>query len=81
MARCDGLRLDRRSRMLWRDRLIFINGESVAVDSSSRRLLRQLAGRRMLDARTLAALDDAHPLFDLLRGWLAAGWIVPGAAA
>ena len=73
--RRQGLRLDRRSRMLWRGAGIFINGECVEIDASGRRLLRRLANERSLPAEAFVALPDTHPLFALLRDWLEAGWI------
>lgn len=71
-----GLRLDRRSRMLWHGPDVFINGECVDTDAVGRRLLRRLADERRLPSDSFAALADEHPLFELLRGWLEAGWVV-----
>ena len=69
------LRLDRRSRMLYRGRYVFINGESVEPPARARRWLQRFADHRVLDAADLAkALRDPW-LRATLTDWLAAGWI------
>jgi 50S ribosomal protein L16 3-hydroxylase len=68
-----GVRLDARSRMLYDDRHVFINGEALRAGGRDARLMRQLA-----DTRALAAADCARlsaPAAELLDGWLAAGWL------
>ena len=66
------VRLDRRTRMLWDARHIFINGESFVVGGRDARLLRELADRRCLDASALRSLSaDA---LEALNAWCAAGW-------
>ena len=69
------LRLDRRSRMLYRDGRFFLNGECFEPPASARRLLARLA-----DRRTLATAEVAEAVADrwlglTLDGWLKAGWI------
>ncbi|WP_418953529.1 JmjC domain-containing protein [Zeimonas sediminis] len=78
-ARRNGLRLDRRSRMLWRGARLYINGEAPAVPRGALRLLRSLAESRRLDARELSELDAQAPIFGLLHAWREAGWIADGA--
>ena len=66
------LRLDRRTRMLYDERHIFINGESYRAAGRDARLMRELADRRTLDDDALAnASEDAR---SLLRSWCVAGW-------
>jgi len=66
------LRLDRRSRMLYDERHVFINGESYRAAGRDARLMRQLADTRVLDDSALAgASEDAR---SLLRAWCISGW-------
>jgi 50S ribosomal protein L16 3-hydroxylase len=68
-----GVRLDARTRMLYDDRHVFINGEAYAAGGRDARLMRQLA-----DARRLAAADRARlsaGAAALLAGWMDAGWV------
>jgi 50S ribosomal protein L16 3-hydroxylase len=68
-----GVRLDARSRMLYDDRHIFINGEALRAGGRDASLMRKLADTRALaaaDCRRLSALAA-----ELLDGWLAAGWV------
>jgi 50S ribosomal protein L16 3-hydroxylase len=65
--------LDRRSRMMYDRKRIFINGESYLAAGRDATLMRKLADTRRLDAKTLAgASDDA---LELLSSWCAAGWL------
>ena len=67
------LRLDRRTRMMYDDRHIFINGESFRAGGADARLMRTLADQRALDARQVArASEDAKAL---LQDWFEAGWL------
>lgn len=67
------LRLDRRSRMLYDERHIFINGESYLASGRDARAMRELADRRCLPA---AAVDRLGPdARALLAEWLRAGWL------
>jgi len=65
--------LDRRTRMLYDARHLYINGESIRASGRDARLMQRLADQRMLDARELArASDDA---LALLGDWCEAGWL------
>jgi 50S ribosomal protein L16 3-hydroxylase len=68
-----GVVLDRRTRMLYDMRHVFINGESVRVGGPDARLLRRLADRRGLGAGEAAAAGAT--LRRLLGEWGAAGWL------
>ncbi|RZI97217.1 MAG: cupin domain-containing protein, partial [Variovorax sp.] len=64
--------LDRRTRMLYDERHVFINGESFRAAGRDATLMRRLADQRTLGARDLArASDDA---IALLGDWCEAGW-------
>ncbi len=67
------LRLDRRSRMLYDDHCIYLNGESRAASGPEAKVLRRLADRRQLDVDDLTRSSAA--LHDCLCGWMAAGWL------
>ena len=67
--------LDQRTRMLYDLRHVFINGESFRGAGRDSKLMRRLADRRRLDAREVESLSGEAR--DLLREWLAAGWLRP----
>ncbi|MCX8005343.1 MAG: cupin domain-containing protein, partial [Burkholderiaceae bacterium] len=68
-----GVRLDRRTRLLYADAWAACNGELFSSDPPERRLLRALADRRVLAPQ---ALRDAPPaLLDRLWTWYRAGWL------
>ena len=67
------VRLDRRTRMMYDRKHVFINGESYLAGGRDARLMQQLADVRRLDARASAgASADAKAL---LQTWMEAGWI------
>jgi len=69
----EGVRLDRRTRMLYDERHIYINGESFRAGGRDATLMRKLADRRALDASDLRrASADAR---ELLGDWADAGWL------
>ncbi|CAN7325773.1 JmjC domain-containing protein [Acidovorax sp. LjRoot194] len=68
----EGVRLDRKSRMMYDAHHVFINGESYRAAGRDATLMRRLADQRLLTARELAkASDDA---LELLSSWYDAGW-------
>jgi 50S ribosomal protein L16 3-hydroxylase len=68
------VRLDRRSRMLYDDHHLFINGEAYAVAGRDAMLLRRLADERRLSASDRSRLGaDAG---EALQDWLSQGWLV-----
>lgn len=74
----ESVALDRRTRMMYDDKHIFINGESYRAAGRDATLMRRLADERRLDARELArASDDA---LELLSSWCEAGWAHAGPA-
>jgi 50S ribosomal protein L16 3-hydroxylase len=75
VPRLGAVALDRRTRMLYDSRHVFINGEAVPVRGRDAALLRALADERRLDAR--AVRGASAPVRALLAEWLAAGWLRP----
>ena len=65
--------LDRRTRMLYDDGHVFVNGESLPVRGTDARLLRRLADDRMLDSKRVRRASRA--VRKLLADWFAAGWL------
>lgn len=68
-----GLVLDRRTRMAYDARHVFINGESYRAAGRDARLMRRLADERRLAPADSAALSSSQP--QLLTDWLGAGWL------
>ena len=66
--------LARRTRMLYDERFVFVNGEAYRAGGRDATLMRQLADRRRLAARSVASASVAAR--DLLAEWLSAGWCV-----
>ncbi|MDP9995312.1 50S ribosomal protein L16 3-hydroxylase [Variovorax boronicumulans] len=65
--------LDRRTRMLYDTRHIYINGESFRAGGADAALMRKLADRRALGPRELARASEGA--LALLGEWCEAGWI------
>ena len=68
-----GVQLDRRTKMMYDDRHVFINGESFRVAGSDARCLRQLANDRQLSAAHVSKMSDAAR--EALEDWMSAGWL------
>jgi len=67
------VRLDRRTRMLYDDRHVFINGEACRIRGSDAKMIRRLADARRLETAELASLGaDAKAAIER---WHAAGWL------
>ena len=77
-AGAHGLRLDRRSRLLYDERHVYFNGESYRAGGRDARAMRRLADRRCLSADQVRALGGEAR--DLLAQWLQAGWLHAQAA-
>lgn len=71
-----GLRLDPRSRMLYDDRRVYLNGESFDASGLDARLMRCLADVRRLDPAEVAKLSPAARC--LLDEWIDVGWVHGG---
>ncbi len=71
-----GVRLDRRTKMMYDDRHVFINGESFRVAGKDARFLRQLADKRCLSPASCAILSESAR--EALLDWMSADWLKPG---
>jgi len=71
--RAGTLQLDRRTRMLYRNRQMFINGELAPVPAGPQ--LRRLADERRLDCAMPASRRLATPVRECLMQWLHNGWL------
>ena len=68
-----GLRLDRRTRMMYDAQHVFINGEGFRASGRDAELMRRLADERVLSAAQWRRLSA--PARELLSEWLQAGWL------
>jgi 50S ribosomal protein L16 3-hydroxylase len=68
-----GVRLDPRTRMMYDDRHVFLNGESFRASGPDARWMRQLADQRALGPKQLAALSAQAR--EVLDDAVQAGWI------
>ncbi|WP_296490269.1 cupin domain-containing protein [Rhodoferax sp.] len=68
-----GVRLDRRTKMMFDPHHIFINGESFSASGRDATLMRALANSRYLTGRDVAKLSVQALV--LLAAWCAAGWL------
>jgi 50S ribosomal protein L16 3-hydroxylase len=66
------VRLDRRTRMLFDEKHIFINGESFSASGKDARVMRALANNRQLPAKDVLSLSRAAS--ELLAEWVHCGW-------
>ncbi len=71
-----GLRLHRKTRMLYRSKFVFINGESFQPVGIDRRLLQTLADQRELSSSQIGKASS--DLQESLHQWYRDGWIVAG---
>ncbi|WP_372658543.1 JmjC domain-containing protein [Hydrogenophaga sp.] len=74
-----GLRLDRRTRMMYDKQHVFINGESFRAAGADARLMRTLADQRWLEGRRVQAASASAQT--LLQDWFEAGWLLLEPAA
>jgi 50S ribosomal protein L16 3-hydroxylase len=65
------VRLDAKTRLLYRGALFFINGETIRLGASDARALRELADRRLAHGERLARA----PLAGLISGWQRLGYL------
>jgi 50S ribosomal protein L16 3-hydroxylase len=77
-AGAQGVSLDRRTRMLYDTRHVFINGESFRAGGRDAKLMHRLADRRSLSAAEHGLLSGEARA--LLEGWSDDGWLHAGAA-
>lgn len=68
-----GVRLDRRTKMMFDEQHIFINGESYVAAGRDAALMRQLANQRSLDAKDCKKASVQAR--ELVQSWAQAGWL------
>ncbi len=68
-----GVVLDRKTKMLYDQRCIYINGESWHCAGADARTLRVLADKRLLNNQQIQRCSES--LVELLREWMQAGWL------
>jgi 50S ribosomal protein L16 3-hydroxylase len=73
LPRGRALRLDRRTRMAYDARCVYINGESLDAAGRDARLVRRLADARRLSAAEAARLSPATR--ETIGHWQQAGWL------
>jgi 50S ribosomal protein L16 3-hydroxylase len=73
LAAGDGVQLDRRSRMVYDDWHVFINGESFVAGGRDARVMHTLADQRRLSGPDVGRLSPAAA--ELLGDWVEAGWL------
>lgn len=71
--RVSALKLDRRTRMMYDDHHVFINGEGFRAGGADARLMRELADTRALSATRVARASEGAQT--LLGDWFDAGWL------
>ncbi|WP_296507946.1 cupin domain-containing protein [Rhodoferax sp.] len=67
------VRLDRRTRMLYDEHHVFINGESFNAAGRDAQLMKRLADTRLLDWKDVQRLSEGAR--DLVQEWCDAGWL------
>ncbi|GGX85773.1 cupin domain-containing protein [Massilia dura] len=68
-----GVRLSRKTQMLYRGKHVFINGESFAIGRADKAALEALANDRVLDGAAVAAASG--DVMDALFAWYTDGWL------
>ena len=71
-----GLRLHRKTRMLYKGKYLFVNGESFQAGMADQALLRRLADDRQLPPGALQSASE--DLIESLHQWHDDGWLVTG---
>ncbi len=68
-----GIRLSRKTQMLYSGKHVFINGESFSAGPADRAVLAALADRRRLDGASLATASG--DVLEAFHAWREAGWL------
>jgi 50S ribosomal protein L16 3-hydroxylase len=71
-----GVRLSRKTRMLFQGKYIFINGESLVAARTDKAPLARLADDRRLDGEAVSAASI--DVLETLHAWYAEGWVLLG---
>jgi 50S ribosomal protein L16 3-hydroxylase len=70
-----GLKLDRKTVLLYDKRHYFLNGEAEKMAADTRKWLPELADLRRFEAKRFVTLSDDSSMTALLHEWYCAGWI------
>ena len=73
MLKKTGIKLHRKTRMLYRGKYLFVNGESFLVSGKDLAFLKSLADQRFL--RPESTLNASQDLIDSLNHWYNIGWL------
>jgi 50S ribosomal protein L16 3-hydroxylase len=76
-----GLRLDRKTVLLYDDHTYFLNGEQELMPARLKKWLTELANKRYLEAKRFVTLAGETTMTALLHEWYCAGWIQVDAGA
>lgn len=71
-----GITLSPKTRMLYRGKHVFINGEAFALTRTDKPLLTELADKRSLDGARIA--DASKDVLDAFHIWYEDGWVLLG---
>ncbi len=75
-----GLRLDRKTNLLYNRRFFFLNGEETSFEGAKKWLI-ELADNRSMSAKRFVTLSNESSVTALLHEWYCAGWIQVGELA
>jgi 50S ribosomal protein L16 3-hydroxylase len=70
-----GLRLDKKTNLLYNDTSYFMNGEQESLPPTLKKWLPELADRRYLQGKRFVTLSGNSSMTALLHEWYCAGWI------
>jgi 50S ribosomal protein L16 3-hydroxylase len=68
-----GVKLSRKTQMLYRGKHLFINGESFAIGRADKTTLEALANNRVLEGDEVAAASE--DVMEALYAWYTDGWL------
>lgn len=77
----DGLRLDRKTVLLYDRQSYFLNGEQELMSAKTSKWLTELADKRCLEGKRFVTLSSETSMTALLHEWYRAGWIQVDASA
>ncbi|MGF6772888.1 50S ribosomal protein L16 3-hydroxylase [Paraburkholderia sp. GAS199] len=80
LATKSGIRLDRKTNLLYNRRFFFVNGEETSLDGAKKWLF-ELADNRCMSAKRFVTLSHDSSVTALLHEWYCAGWIQVGELA
>ncbi|MDR5738046.1 cupin domain-containing protein [Caballeronia sp. LZ016] len=74
-AKKTGVRLDRKTILLYNTHSYFVNGEAAALSAKAKKWLPELADSRRMEAKRFVTLTGDLAMTSLLHEWYRAGWI------